>query len=93
MLDSVLHARERFMKPTGLMVPSQCSILLSLLDGAALVNDRIAFWNDVYGYEMKAMKEEIYEEALIDVLAAGEVVSDQVSLRVRSLSSGETGRY
>lgn len=82
MLDSVLHARSRFLKPTGLMVPSQCSIMLSLLDGASLCRDRIEFWNDVYGYEMLAMKEEIYDEALIDVIIVGDVVSDEVSLMV-----------
>lgn len=87
MLDSVLSARDRFMKPTGLMVPSQCSIMLSLFDASQLIKDRIDFWDDVYGYSMKAMKEEIYDEALIDVVHAGNVVSNQISLKVRSLSS------
>ncbi|ORY83596.1 S-adenosyl-L-methionine-dependent methyltransferase [Leucosporidium creatinivorum] len=80
MLDSVLHARERFMKPTGLMVPSQTSIILTLFSGASLINDRIAFWEDVYGYKMAAMKEEIYDDALIDVVNGGDIVSDEYSL-------------
>lgn len=88
MLDSVLHARTRFMKPTGLMVPSQCSILLSLYDASQLIKDRIDFWDDVYGYKMHAMKEEIYDEALIDVVHAGSVVSDEVSLIVRASPFG-----
>ena len=67
MLDSVLHARARFLKPTGLMVPSQCSIMLSLFDGTYLINDRINFWNDVYGYDMTAMKGEIYDDAMIEI--------------------------
>lgn len=82
MLDSVLHARERFMKPTGLMVPSQTSIILTLFSGASLINDRIAFWEDVYGYKMAAMKEEIYDDALIDVVNGGDIVSDEYSLSV-----------
>lgn len=86
MLDSVLHARERFMKPTGLMVPSQTSIILTLFSGASLINDRIAFWEDVYGYKMAAMKEEIYDDALIDVVNGGDIVSDEYSLSV-SLAS------
>ena len=81
MLDSVLSARDRFMKPTGLMVPSQCSIMLSLLDASQLIKDRIDFWDDVYGYKMKAMKEEIYDEALIDVVHAGNVVSNEISIK------------
>lgn len=76
------------MKPTGLMVPSQTSIMLSLFAGQSLVNDRIEFWNDVYGFKMAAMKEEIYDDALIDVVNGGDIVSDEYSLSVRrSLSS------
>ncbi|KAK4702088.1 type I protein arginine methyltransferase, partial [Phenoliferia sp. Uapishka_3] len=80
MLDSVLHARERFLKPTGLMVPSQCSIMLSLFDGSYLVQDRINFWNDVYGYDMTSMKSEIYDDAMIEIVRGEDVVSDEVSL-------------
>ena len=82
MLDSVLHARERFMKPTGLMVPSQCSILLSLMDGGRMMDDRVKFWDDVYGFDMTAMKEEIADDAMIDVMAHSEVVSDFATLSV-----------
>jgi hypothetical protein len=49
MLDSVLHARDRFLKPGGLMAPSQCSILLAGGDDAAFMRDRIDYWRDVYG--------------------------------------------
>jgi protein arginine N-methyltransferase 3 len=84
MLDSVLYAREKYLKPTGLMVPSQCTILLSLFDGSAMVKDRIDFWDDVYGYKMEAMREEIYEEAMIEVVNASDVVSDEIALIVRS---------
>lgn len=86
MLDSVLHARDRFMKPTGLMVPSQCSILLSLMDGSRMKEDRIKFWDNVYGFDMTAMKEEIADDAMIDVFANSEVVSDFATLSV-SLST------
>lgn len=88
MLDSVLSARDRFLKPdTGLMVPSQCTILLSLLDGETLVNERIRFWDNVYGFKMPSMRTEIYEEAMIDVLGAQEVVSNEIPLIVCPLLS------
>jgi protein arginine N-methyltransferase 3 len=49
MLDSVLFARDRFMKPTGIMAPSQTKIILSGIDCAAYMHERVGFWNDVYG--------------------------------------------
>ncbi|KAM0790111.1 hypothetical protein ACM66B_005437 [Microbotryomycetes sp. NB124-2] len=81
MLDSVLHARDRFLKPTGIMAPSQTSIMLSLFGGGeSLIADRIDFWNNVYGFKMETMKEEIYDEALIDVVRGQDIVSNEVSI-------------
>lgn len=50
MLDSVLHARDRFLNPEGgVMAPTQCRMMFSLCDASDLVKDRVSFWNDVYG--------------------------------------------
>lgn len=50
MLDSVLHARDRFLRPDGgVMAPSQCKMLLGLCEGSEIYKDRVGFWNDVYG--------------------------------------------
>lgn len=49
MLDSVLRARDRFLKPAGVMAPSQCKMILGLCDATEIYKDRIGFWNDVYG--------------------------------------------
>jgi protein arginine N-methyltransferase 3 len=49
MLDSVLQARDRFLRPGGVIAPSQCHMLLTLCDAADVHKDRVAFWNDVYG--------------------------------------------
>ena len=49
MLDSVLHARDRFLRPGGVMAPSQCRMMLALCEGSGVVKDRVDFWNDVCG--------------------------------------------
>lgn len=50
MLDSVLHARDRFLRPNGgVMAPSQCRIMLALCEGSEIMKDRVDLWNDVYG--------------------------------------------
>ncbi|GAA5844790.1 hypothetical protein JCM11251_002277 [Rhodosporidiobolus azoricus] len=80
MLDSVLYARDKWLNPDGLMVPSQTSILLSAYAGAPYVRDRVTFWDEVYGFDMTAMKDKIEDEAIIDVVDDGEVVSSEVSV-------------
>jgi len=52
MLDSVLVARDRFLRPGGVMAPSQCKMMLGLCDGGEIWKDRIGFWDDVYGKYM-----------------------------------------
>lgn len=49
MLDSVLHARDRFLKPGGVMAPSQCRMMLALCEGSDILKSRIGYWDDVYG--------------------------------------------
>ncbi|GAA5874422.1 hypothetical protein JCM8547_005395 [Rhodosporidiobolus lusitaniae] len=80
MLDSVLYARDKWLAPGGLMVPSQTSILLSAWAGAPYVRDRVEYWDNVYGFNMEAMKDKIEDEAIIDVFSDGEVVSNEISV-------------
>ncbi|GAA6022373.1 hypothetical protein JCM8202_000883 [Rhodotorula sphaerocarpa] len=80
MLDSVLYARDKYLNPDGLMVPSQTSILLSGYAGQPWYDDRVNFWNDVYGFDMQVMKDKIEDEAMIEVVDDGEVVSNEVSI-------------
>ena len=49
MLDSVLHARDRFLRPGGIMAPSQTQMMFALCEAGELFKERIGFWSDVYG--------------------------------------------
>ncbi|KAF5360411.1 hypothetical protein D9756_004931 [Leucocoprinus leucothites] len=75
MLDSVLVARDRFLRPGGVMAPSQCQMMLALCDATEIHKDRIGFWKDVYGFDMTVMSEGLYEEAIVDVVGPETVAS------------------
>lgn len=50
MLDSVLRARDRFLRPEGgVMAPSQTQMMFALCDATEIHKERVAFWSDVYG--------------------------------------------
>lgn len=49
MLDSVLIARQKYLRPGGLMVPNQCSILLAAIQDEELLKESVDFWDDIYG--------------------------------------------
>lgn len=60
MLDSVLVARDRFLRPGGTVAPSQCRMMLTLCEGADIYKDRVGMWEDVYGGWRRIMKPAFY---------------------------------
>ncbi|KAG6819673.1 hypothetical protein H0H92_002085, partial [Tricholoma furcatifolium] len=76
MLDSVLHARDRFLKPGGVMAPSQCQMMFGLCDATEIFKDRIGFWDDVYGFDLSTMAEGLYDEAMVDVVGPNTLLSE-----------------
>ncbi|KAI2468446.1 S-adenosyl-L-methionine-dependent methyltransferase [Annulohypoxylon bovei var. microspora] len=65
MLPSVLYARDRYLKPDGLLVPSHANIWVAPVSDAQYVADNVGFWRDVYGFDMRAMQAGIYDEARV----------------------------
>ncbi|KAK7025560.1 hypothetical protein VNI00_015913 [Paramarasmius palmivorus] len=81
MLDSVLVAKSRFLKPGGVMAPSQCKMMLGLCDASEIVKERISFWNDVYGFDLSVMAEGVPEEAIVDVVGPHTMLSDPYTVK------------
>lgn len=55
MWDSVLWARDRYLKPGGLMAPSHCSLHIAAVKNDKEVEEKRKFWKDVYGFNMTPM--------------------------------------
>ncbi|XP_037549718.1 protein arginine N-methyltransferase 6 [Nematolebias whitei] len=57
MLNSVLHARDRWLKPGGLILPSRAELYIAPVSDP-VVEDRLCFWytvQDQYGVDMSCM--------------------------------------
>lgn len=65
MLESVLFARDKYLRPNGLMIPSHMNMWVAPVADPDYIADHILFWRDVYGFDMKAMQAGIHEEILI----------------------------
>lgn len=44
--------------------------------------DKIAFWDDVYGFNMSCMKKSVIPEAVVEVLDPKTLISDACSVKV-----------
>ncbi|KZT63364.1 S-adenosyl-L-methionine-dependent methyltransferase [Daedalea quercina L-15889] len=82
MLDSVLHARDRFLrKDGGVMAPSQCRMQLCLCEGGEIFKERIGFWSDVYGFDLSAMGKDVYDDAIVDVVGPETILSEPCTVK------------
>lgn len=78
MLDSVIYARDNYLKPNGVLMPNRCNISLVALGDERRHHDFITFWNDVYGFDMSVMQAEVLKEAIVEVCCGEHVLSKPV---------------
>jgi predicted RNA methylase len=70
MLPSVLYARDKFLAPGGILLPSSCQMAISLSE-----HSRLSFWDDVYGFDMSPLKEMATREAMVEVVPEDKTLS------------------
>lgn len=76
MLDSVLYARDLYLAEGGSVYPDRCTISLAAVGDTEKHQDRIAFWDDVYGFKMACMKRAVVPEAVVQVLKPDTLISE-----------------
>lgn len=76
MLDTVLYARDRYLAPDGLMFPDQANLYLAAIEDQEYKEEKIGFWDDVYGFDYSCIKEIALREPLVDTVELKSVVTD-----------------
>lgn len=77
MLETVLKARDRYLRPeTGIMLPDKAVLYLTCIEDEQYKRDKIDFWDDVYGFDMRVIKQIALAEPLVDVVESRSVMSD-----------------
>ena len=77
MLDSVIYARDKYLAPSGLMVPSHATINMAPLADSNMRIDYVDFWRDVYGFDFSCMLEGTFSDAIVRTISADDVVGVQ----------------
>jgi protein arginine N-methyltransferase 3 len=85
MLPSVLYARDKYLKPDGILAPSSATIWVAPVADPEYISDNISFWRDVYGFDMKTMQEGIYEEARVEAMPQSAVCGEPYPFKVLDL--------
>ncbi|KAJ3102965.1 Protein arginine N-methyltransferase 1, partial [Phlyctochytrium planicorne] len=68
MLNTVLYARDRYLAPGGLIFPDKATMYLSAIEDGDYKEEKIGFWDNVYGFNMSHIKNLALREPLVDTV-------------------------
>jgi protein arginine N-methyltransferase 1 len=80
MLDTVLYARDKWLAPGGLIFPDKATMYIAGIEDGDYKNEKIEFWNKVYGFDMSNMRDLVMLEPLVDTVQADAVATDHCRL-------------
>ncbi|KAL2185360.1 S-adenosyl-L-methionine-dependent methyltransferase [Thermothelomyces heterothallicus CBS 203.75] len=89
MLPSVLFARDRYLKPGGLLVPSHASMWVAPVSDPEYVAENVDWWREVYGFDMRAMQAGIYTDACMTVMPPDSVCGEAYPFRMLDLHTAK----
>jgi protein arginine N-methyltransferase 1 len=75
MLNTVLYARDKWLAPDGIIMPDKATMYIAAIEDAEYKEDKINFWDNVYGFNMSCIKNLAIYEPLVDVVDAKQVMT------------------
>jgi len=75
MLQTVIFARDKWLKPDGVILPDKATISLIAIEDAEYKDDKINFWDSVQGFNMSCIKKVAIQEPLVDVVDPKQIMS------------------
>lgn len=95
MLDTVLYARDKYLKPVeegGMIFPDKAQIYMAGIEDGEYKEEKIGFWDNVWGFDYTPLKATAMTEPLVDTVDIKAVVTDPkavVSLDLYSVQPGD----
>ena len=75
MMPTVLYARDHFLKEDGLILPDKCTMEIALIEDAEYKEEKIDFWDNVYGFDYSCLKPIVLREPLVDTVNSNAVIT------------------
>ncbi|KAF2241617.1 arginine n-methyltransferas-like protein [Trematosphaeria pertusa] len=80
MLDTVLYARDKYLKKDGLIFPDKATIFMAGIEDGEYKEEKIGFWDNVWGFDYTPLKETAMTEPLVDTVDLKAVCTDPASV-------------
>ncbi|KAI5416063.1 Protein arginine N-methyltransferase 1 [Lathyrus oleraceus] len=76
MLNSVLYARDTWLVDDGVVLPDIATLHLTAIEDKDYKEDKIEFWNNVYGFNMSCIKKQASSEPLVDTVDQNQIATN-----------------
>ncbi|KAK8331247.1 hypothetical protein V6Z12_A10G061600 [Gossypium hirsutum] len=70
----------------GVVLPDEASLYLTAIEDAEYKDDKIEFWNNVYGFGMSCIKKQAMMEPLVDTVDQKQIVTNCHLLKTMDIS-------
>ncbi|KAF2398423.1 S-adenosyl-L-methionine-dependent methyltransferase [Trichodelitschia bisporula] len=90
MLDTVLYARDRYLKKGGLIFPDKATIYMAGIEDGDYKEEKIGFWDNVWGFDYTPLKATAMTEPLVDIVDMKAVVTDPTPVLTLDLYTVKT---
>jgi len=87
MLDTVLFARDKWLKEGGMMFPDRATLFITAIEDQEYKESKINWWDDVYGFDMSCIREVAVSEPLVDVVDPKQVVTNACLMKEVDLAT------
>ncbi|CAL1675971.1 unnamed protein product [Lasius platythorax] len=76
MLDTVLFARDKWLREDGMLFPDKATLFICGIEDRQYKDEKINWWDDVYGFDMSSIRKVAISEPLVDVVDPKQVVTN-----------------
>lgn len=93
MLNTVLFARDKWLKEGGMLFPDKAKLYVCAIEDRQYKEDKIHWWDSVYGFNMSAIKNVAIKEPLVDIVDNAQVVTNNCLVKDVSFSVDECKKF
>lgn len=86
-IQSVIYARDKFLKPDGLIFPDRATMYMVGIEDRDYKEDKVEWWSNVYGYNMGCLKNYVMREPLVDTVDKRQICTDHFPLKTFDLKT------
>ncbi|XP_063786638.1 protein arginine N-methyltransferase 8 isoform X1 [Pseudophryne corroboree] len=81
MLNTVIFARDKWLKPGGLMFPDRAALYVVAIEDRQYKDFKIHWWENVYGFDMTCIRDVAIREPLVDIVDPKQVVTNSCLIK------------